>query len=250
MPQPLAPPSPFQQQSFALVPVQPPQFNFTPPQFNFTAPPFDSSPRPFGHFGSSFGSGNSFAPQLPSGFSFGSPGSSQSPVHTWSPGKGPRNQMARVAARESDERRGMGIKKPARYRPSGAEDSLTLRKVIEHMMGQGIKARRITRAAIRYRDPATGQMRTLTFARSGLPFSTRRRPIWSIHSTGLPQSGGMPQFTPAPLVLPIVPTPVSPQFASIFGNGNGIGNGTGSLGALASATVEVAIVEYDESDDF
>lgn len=240
-------PPPFQPQSFALVPVQrPPQFNFTspqftPPQFNFNSPSFGSSPPPFGSFGSPFESGSGFAPHFPSGFQFGSPGGSQPPVHSRSPIKGPLNRRARISAHHSDESRGMGIKKPSRFRPSGADDLLTIRKVIAHLVGEGITVRRITRAAIRYRDPVTGQMRTLTFARTGIPLSGRRRSIWSAHVTGLAQGGNMPQFVPVPLQLPIAPIPLSPQFASIFGTGNG-------MGPLASAPVEAVVVEYDDDE--
>ncbi|ODU54898.1 MAG: hypothetical protein BGO25_05480 [Acidobacteriales bacterium 59-55] len=244
MPQLLGPP-PFQPQSFALVPVQHPQFNFTssqftPPQFNFNST-FGSSPPPFGGFGSPFGSGSGFAPHFPSGFQFGSPGGSQPPLHSRSPIKGPPSRRSRISAHHSDQNPRVGIKKSSRFRPSGADETLTIHGVIAHLLRLGITVKRITRAAIRFRDPMTGQMRTLTFSRTGIPSLGRRRPIWSAHSTGLPQGGGMPHFVPVPLQLPIAPTPLSPQFASIFGMGNG-------MSSLASAEVEAVVVEYDDDE--
>lgn len=244
MPQLLGPP-PFQPQSFALVPVQqPPQFNFTspqftPPQFNFNSPPFGSSPPPFGGFGSSFGSGSGFAPHLPSGFQFGSPGSSQSPAHTWSSNRGHLNRRSR--AYKSEQSRGMGIKKPSRFRHSGADETFTIHKVIAQLVRLGITVKRITRAAIRYCDPVTGQMKTLTFARTGIPSPGHRRSVWAAHSTGLTQGGGMPHFVPVPLQLPVAPTPLSPQFNFIFGMGNG-------MSSLASAEVEAVVVEYGDDE--
>lgn len=232
---------PFPSTSFALVPVHPPPVRFTLPSSDAPSSPF--SPFNFGYPGSVFGSGNGFAPQSPHGFSFSSQFGSQSQVHPHSPVNGPPGRRARIGARESDEKRGLGIRKPARYQPSGGDDTLTLYKVLQQMKRQGIEVRRVTRAAIRYREPSTGQMRTLTFARSGLPVSARRRPIWSVHTTGLPQNGGTPQFVPTPLMLPTAPTPFSPQFASIFGNG------TGSMGTLSTIEVEMAIVEYSDEED-
>jgi hypothetical protein len=43
-------------------------------------------------------------------------------------------------------------------------------------------------------------------------------------------------------MLPSGPTPFSPDLAALFGNG------MGSMTALASAEVEMAVVEYDDDE--
>ena len=229
VPQPLAPPRPFQPESHALVPVQPP------PRFNFTSPSF-------GNFGSFFGGGNNFVPQFPSGFSFSSPSFSQPPV----------DSQALVTSSPKKFGRGVGqirrlrIRKADRFNPGGAPRAFTIRMLVTDLVGEGITLDHITRAALRYRDPLTGQTRTVVFARSGYRTSTRPRPVYSFsaRSTGLSLNGPTPQFTAPPLLLPNAPTPLSQVFASLFGNGSG-----GGGASLASATVEMAVVEYDDGTE-
>jgi hypothetical protein len=228
MPQMTMSPPPFQPQSLALVPLGPPPQ----PQFHFTLPSFGPPPSTFGPSSPPFGGFNfsGFAPP------FGS--------QTSSPSKslGSPRKFGRDNTHSSNWR--PRIKKPSRFNLGAQPQAYTIRLLAEDLIENGIMPTSITRAALRFRDPLTGQVRTVAFARNGWRASARIRPVYSVspRSIGGPTSGSAPLSPGPPLMLPSGPTPFSPDLAALFGNG------MGSIAALASAEVEMAVVEYDDDE--
>lgn len=223
-------PQPFQQSSQALVTVQQP-FTF---HFNQQSPPSlssllgSSNNNPFGSFSSPF--------------SFSSSGFSQQSGSSQALTTSRTSRFGRGADRNPDHSRRPWIKRPSRF-AIGSLQNCTIQILVSDLLNQGITFDRISRAAVRFIDPQTGQRRIIAYARPGFRVTNRSRPLvrFSSNQSGPALGGPTPQFN-VPLILPTSPTTPSQQLGLLFGNNQGV--------SIGSATVEDAVVEYEDDQSF